>query len=170
MGPGLAIKAVAGRHFSLLAFAVAQVAMDIEPLIGMIRGSAVLHGLTHTYLGATAIALVAAGITPLIGRPILRRWNQELRCYRLGWLSSSETMETRPVLTGAVVGTLSHIALDSFMHADIQPLLPWSKGNDLLGLISISSLHQLCIASGIIGLVAWLWASWRQRKERPSSP
>ncbi|MCB1770876.1 MAG: hypothetical protein KDJ31_14465 [Candidatus Competibacteraceae bacterium] len=34
-GPGLAIKALAGRRFSLLTFGIAQVAMDIEPLIGL---------------------------------------------------------------------------------------------------------------------------------------
>ena len=44
MGAGLALKAMAGRHFSVLTFGMAQVAMDIEPLVGMLRGAAVLHG------------------------------------------------------------------------------------------------------------------------------
>ena len=52
MGPGLAIKAVSGRYLSLMVFGFSQVAMDIEPLVRMIRGDAVLHGFTHTYLGA----------------------------------------------------------------------------------------------------------------------
>ena len=39
LGPGFAIKALAGRHFSLLTFGVAQVTMDIEPLVGLIRGA-----------------------------------------------------------------------------------------------------------------------------------
>ena len=39
MGAGLALKAVAGRHFSVLTFGIAQVAMDIEPLVGMLRDS-----------------------------------------------------------------------------------------------------------------------------------
>lgn len=54
MGAGLALKAVAGRHFSVLTFGIAQVAMDIEPLVGMLRGAAVLHGPTHTYFGRGA--------------------------------------------------------------------------------------------------------------------
>ena len=58
MGPALAIKAVAGRHFSVLVFGIAQVAMDIEPLVGMIRGAEVLHGWSHSYVGATAIGLL----------------------------------------------------------------------------------------------------------------
>jgi hypothetical protein len=31
MGPGLAIKALAGHRFSILTFGIAQVAMDVEP-------------------------------------------------------------------------------------------------------------------------------------------
>jgi hypothetical protein len=39
MGPGLAIKAVTGRHLSLLVFGVSQVVIDVEPLVRIIRGS-----------------------------------------------------------------------------------------------------------------------------------
>ena len=46
MGPGLAIKAVTGRHLSLLVFGVSQVVIDVEPLVRIIRGDAVLHGFT----------------------------------------------------------------------------------------------------------------------------
>ena len=62
MGAGLALKAMAGRHFSVLTFGMAQVAMDIEPLVGMLRGAALLHGPTHTYLGAVPIALATAAL------------------------------------------------------------------------------------------------------------
>lgn len=64
MGAGLALKAVAGRHFSVLTFGIAQVAMDIEPLVGMLRGAAVLHGPTHTYLGASTAVASAMGTAP----------------------------------------------------------------------------------------------------------
>ena len=73
MGAGLALKAVAGRHFSVLTFGMAQVAMDIEPLVGMLRGAALLHGPTHTYLGAVPIALATAALAPWLCRPLLRR-------------------------------------------------------------------------------------------------
>ena len=66
MGPGVAIKAVAGPYFSLMVFGFSQAAMDIESLVRIIRGDAVLHGLTHTYLGATLIGLASA----VVGRPI----------------------------------------------------------------------------------------------------
>ena len=66
MGPGLLIKSVLLRHFSLMLFGFSQVAMDIETLIHILRGDSILHGFTHTYLGATAIGFISF----LIGRPI----------------------------------------------------------------------------------------------------
>ncbi len=65
MGPGLLVKAVAGRHFSILTFGIAQVAMDIEPLMGLMRGATVLHGPTHTYPAACVIRSTRRGsLTP----------------------------------------------------------------------------------------------------------
>jgi hypothetical protein len=66
LGPGAAFKAIGGRHFSFMVFGGSQVLMDIEPLIGILRGSAVLHGYTHTLAGALGIGALAA----LIGKPI----------------------------------------------------------------------------------------------------
>ena len=55
MGPGAAIKAVFGRNFSLTVFGFAQVAIDLEPLVRILRGDNVVHGFTHTYLAAAVI-------------------------------------------------------------------------------------------------------------------
>lgn len=162
MGPGLAVKAMAGRRFSVLTFGIAQVAMDIEPLVGLVRGSSVLHGSTHTYLAALIIALVVAIVSPTVCRPILRRWNRELLFYRFGWLVEPESFAPLPVIAGAFVGTLSHVILDSIMHSDILPLAPWSDANALLGAISIGALHQFCILTGLLGIVGWLFVAWRK--------
>ena len=64
--------------------------MDIEPLVGMLRGAAVLHGPTHTYLGAVPIALATAGLAPWLCRPLLRRWNREVQHHRVAWLHENE--------------------------------------------------------------------------------
>lgn len=166
MGPGLAIKALAGRRFSLLAFGVAQVAMDIEPLVGMASGATVLHGASHTYLAALFIAVAVAVITPSIGRPILGRWNRELLALRLAWLVEPEAFRTGPVVAGAVIGTVSHLMFDSVMHLDVTPLAPWSDANALFHLVSVSALHQFCLLSGLFGFVAWLLlARFGRRRE-----
>src|SRR5262245_22762510 len=90
MGPGLAVKAIAGRHFILIVFGFSQIAIDIEPLIRIVRGDAVLHGWTHTYLGATLVAIIAA----VVGRPICRliweSWTPDPRSESLNWLRGQE--------------------------------------------------------------------------------
>lgn len=66
MGVALSVKPGFNRYFSLTSFGVAQVAMDIEPGVGMLTGADVLHGSSHTILDA----LVIACLVTLVGRNI----------------------------------------------------------------------------------------------------
>ena len=166
MGPGLAIKALAGRRFSVLTFGIAQVAMDIEPLVGLISGSSVLHGPTHTCLATVITAIAVAVVAAPVCRPVLQRWNRELLAHRLGWLVEPESFARLPVIAGAFAGTISHVILDSVMHYDISPLAPWSSANALLGLVSDGALHQFCFLTGVFGIVGWLSAAWRKQRKR----
>ena len=71
---------------------------------------------------------------------------------------------------GALFGTLSHVVLDSLMHADMAPLLPWSKGNPLYGAIAIDTLHWLCLIAGVLGAVVYVATAWaKHRKASPSA-
>ena len=164
MGIGLAAKAVAGRHFSVLTFGIAQVAMDIEPLIGMLRQSAVLHGPTHTYLGAVPNALVAAAATPWLCGPLLRHWNDEVAHYGMPWLQEEASWKPHIVVLSALAGTFTHVLLDSVMHMDIRPWAPWSDANGLHHGISLSALHGLCVAGMVIGSLAWVARRWLARR------
>ncbi|AGX88619.1 hypothetical protein Cenrod_2565 [Candidatus Symbiobacter mobilis CR] len=156
MGPGLALKALLGGRCSLGAFAVAQVAMDIEPLVGMLRGAEILHGTTHTVWAALLIAALVAPATPWLAGPFVRRWNRELLHYHLPWLIEPETFSSGAVVCGALLGTLTHLALDSVMHADMHPLAPWTASNPWMGAMSIPTLHTLCLLSGVVGMVVYV--------------
>lgn len=142
LGPGAAFKAIGGKHFSFMVFGGAQVLMDIEPLVRILRGDFVLHGYTHTIAGALLIGIVAA----LIGKPISAYALATLRIphYRLTWSAA---------FSGALIGTFSHIALDAAMHGDMQPWWPLADRNDLLGVIHVDRLHIACAALGALGLV-----------------
>ena len=154
MGPGLAFKAIGGRHFSLMVFGFSQVMIDLEPLIRMIIGDSVLHGVTHTYFGATAIGLASV----LIGKPfcqwLLDRVRPDPSLGMLVWLRGSGRITWTAATVGAFFGTYSHVALDSVMHADMQPLAPFSNDNALLHIVAIDALHAGCIAAGVISAVA----------------
>lgn len=151
MGPGIAIKAVVGRYFSLMVFGFSQVVIDIEPLVHIIRGDAVLHGFTHTYLGATLIGLVSA----VVGRPVcqffLNYWTPDPYSPFLNWLRGARLIPWPAAIAGALVGTYSHVFLDSFVHSDMQPFAPLSEANGLLHMISVGGLHLLCVLAGVLG-------------------
>jgi hypothetical protein len=153
MGPGLAVKAVAGRHFSLMVFGFTQVTIDIEPLVRIVREDPVLHGFTHTYLGATVIAILSV----LIGRPVcqflLNRWTHDPRSPFMNWLRGPRNILWTAAISGAVVGAYSHVLFDSIMHSDMRPLAPFSEVNALLHLISVDGLHLLCLVAGALGAV-----------------
>ena len=149
LGPGALFKAAGGRHFSFMVFGGSQVLMDIEPLIGIIQGKAVLHGYTHTLLGALLIGTLAG----LIGRPI-SAYVLKLHSvphHPFTWAAS---------FAGAYVGTFSHVALDALMHGDMNPWWPFVMGNPLLGAVTMGWLHLACLLAGLAGGVI---VGWRYR-------
>ncbi|HPF73413.1 MAG: DUF4184 family protein [Rhodanobacteraceae bacterium] len=156
MGPGMAAKVVLGRHFSLVGFGVSQILIDLEPLIRMVRGDAVLHGPTHTYLGAIPIALLAMPLTRWLYPWLARLANFQLSAHRLAWLRVAPQAGWAPIIAGCLIGTLSHVLLDSFMHSDMHPLAPFAEGNAMLFVISLSSLHVGCMVAGALGLAVWV--------------
>jgi hypothetical protein len=72
MGAALMAKPALNRNISVITFGIAQVAMDIEPGIGMLTGADVLHGPTHTILGALVIAYLVMLIAPVVCNFLLR--------------------------------------------------------------------------------------------------
>jgi hypothetical protein len=60
MGPGIAVKTLLQGSFSLMVFGWAQIVMDLQPLVVLITGDGHLHGFSHTYMGATLLAIFSA--------------------------------------------------------------------------------------------------------------
>lgn len=171
MGAGLTAKAVLDGRISLIGFGLAQVLMDLEPGVRMLTGQGDLHGWSHTVAGALCIGALTTALAPWLIRPIVRRYNQELRHYRLDWLAVPATARPGAVATGALVGTLSHVLLDGIIHADMQPLAPLSHLNPLLLWLSHDSVYGLCAAAAALGAAAWLWRKRQQaRAPAPTGP
>ena len=165
MGAAMLVKPATGARFSVIAFGLAQVVIDIEPGIGMLRGANVLHGPSHTIIGAILIAIAVALVSPWVASRILRRWNQEVRYHKLEWLVEVEQVSKLAALSGAFFGTLSHLLLDSLMHHDIHPIAPFSSANPLMGLVSHDGVYQLCVVMGVLGTAAWVLLKWLRRDE-----
>lgn len=154
MGPGLLLKGLLQGSFSLMVFGWAQIVMDLQPLIAMVTGEGELHGFTHTYLGATLLAVISALSGRYLGEFGLRLAG--LRTFLpIGWGVAT---------VSAFIGCWSHVLLDSIMHHDVEPLWPFSSTNVLVALLSVENLHWLCIGSGLAG--AWLYLALERDRKR----
>lgn len=163
MGAAMLVKPGAGASFSVIAFGLAQIVIDIEPGIKLARGSDVLHGPSHTILVAILVAAIVALISPWVVSRFVRRWNQEVRHHKLDWLAETEQVSWTAAISGALFGTLSHLVLDSLVHHDIRPLAPFSNANPLVGLVSHDGIYQLCVVMGVMGMALWAYLKWLRR-------
>ena len=134
-GPALVAKGLLKSRFCIITFAVSQVIIDLESLFYLIQNDWPVHRLFHTYVGATLAIIISI----VLAKPLLRVLNLVAT-----W---------KAILIAGIFGGYSHIILDSIMHRDIQPLSPFVESNELLGIMSGSALHNLCVYSRAIGLV-----------------
>ena len=155
LGPAMLVKAACPRWFSLGAFALVQIAIDVESVANILAGRYPIHDTLHTAAGALVVAvlivpvarwslpmllrLLALGLSRVDGYPPSFRPHDRTR----GWLA---------LTVGAVVGALSHVALDATMHADVRPL---GAGNPLYVPGSFVLVHIVCLAAGLVGVAAW---------------
>jgi membrane-bound metal-dependent hydrolase YbcI (DUF457 family) len=133
-GPGALVHSAAPRHVSFLAFCGANVLVDVEPLYFMLTHQYPIHRFFHTFMGATVAAAIVVG-----GFALVRKLTPRL--------------SIRAVALGALIGTYSHVLLDSLMHADMQPFTPFSDRNPLLGAVFLNTLHGFCLLAGAVGAI-----------------
>lgn len=162
MGPGLAFKALGGRHFSLLSFGYSQVLMDIQPLFAMVSGSGDLHGWSHTLSGALLLGAAAT----VSGKPLCEQLLRFLRWRAQGssfarYCPHTHRIAWPAIASGAFIGSFSHLLFDGLMHADMYPLQPFSDAQPLLHRLSLGNLHGLCLALAVAGLALLAWRRYR---------
>ena len=167
LGPAAIVKAVLRDKFSFTIFGFSQILIDLQPLFSMLGADIALHGLSHTYFGASIIAIVAA----LIGRPVcqffLCGWNRHLSTTESSLLMVKEKISWSIAFSSALIGTYSHILLDSIMHTDLIPFYPLNIKNSLLGLMPINTLHLICLITGIAGTIIYFGMTYfLQRKNK----
>ena len=156
-GPGLLLKAVAPRHFSVTAYSVAQVVIDIESGYYLLKGDDPVHRQAHTFFLGGLIGLVCG----LIVSRVLRVWAKP-RDAIPEWIAVEYRL---PIAAySGLFGGVFHSVLDGIMHGDMHPLRPFSDANPLYGLVSIQILYLFCIITGLLGAVILL--AWERRSRR----
>jgi hypothetical protein len=153
MGPGMIVKAIMPHRFSIMAFGIAQVLIDLEVLWNMANHNNQLHTFFHTYLGASLVVLITAPLGKMISGWTRRVWNMAAGYFsRFDMTVPGHTSWTATIL-GATIGAYSHVLFDSFYHIDIKPFRPWSDSNPCKGLIDPFKMEIVFNALFIVGLL-----------------
>lgn len=148
-------KAFGARSFWLTSYIAANVLIDLEVLYYLSRNEPPFHRYLHTYAGGITAGLVAGllmfGVVQIIRRmlPADSRWGERLA-------QTPRRQLLRQSLAAGLIGGVSHILLDSLMHAEMNPFWPLADGNGLAGMISVPALHITLAAMGFFGLIFWL--------------
>jgi len=163
-GPGALIKVVMPDRFSWMVFALSNILIDMEPIGLFLLTGDPAHPWLHTLPGAIIVAATAATLGRKPCEKILYYWNSRLSGWEIRWLAVSPGISATAAWTGALIGTLSHIALDSVMHTDVEALWPIKAGNTVQGLIPLDALHWACVVSAVVALGTWLLKQRRLRQ------
>ena len=157
LGPGLLVKAAAPRRFSMAAYTLSQVVIDLESGYYLLRGEYPVHRQAHTFLLGGLIGLLCGLIVSRVGE----RWARPRDV-----VPEALAAEYRlPVaVVSGIFGGILHSVLDGIMHPDMHPFRPFSDANPLLGLVSVRVLYLFCVITGLVG--AALLLAWERRPRR----
>ena len=156
-GPGLLIKAVAPRQFSVAAYSVVQVVIDVESGYHLLHNDYPVHRQAHTFYMGGLIGLVCGLVVSRVGR-----WLARPRDVVPEGLAAEYRL---PIAAwSGIFGGLLHSVLDGIMHSDMRPFRPFSDANPLYGLVSLRTLYLFCIITGLVG--AALLLAWERRARR----
>jgi hypothetical protein len=156
-GPGLLIKAAAPRRFSMAAYSLSQVVIDIESGYYLLQQASPVHRQAHTFALGGLIGLLCGLIVSKVGAWIARPRDV---------IPEALVAEYRlpiAVMSG-IFGGIFHSVLDGIMHTDIRPFRPFTDANPLYALVSVQILYLFCILTGVVG--AALLLAWQRRPRR----
>jgi len=146
-GPALLIGVLLFPFIDFTTIVVSSVILDLEPLAVIFFDLPIpLHAFFHTYAGATIVALILAiGIYPF------RRYLNEL----VALFGLRQESSFRHIIPAGFIGTYSHVLLDSFLYAEMNPFFPL-LGNPFVGILAGGLVYNLCLVLGILGFFAYL--------------
>jgi len=153
LGPALALGLPFRRYIHVPTFIVANVILDIEPLLVLIFGlSYPLHGYAHTFVFASIIGLAISYVMF-----ILEKFLKPL--YRFLLLTPQKSFNFKAFAIAGILGTTIHVLLDSPLYVDIRPFYPLNANplyNPETSFKMWLTINIICIFMWIIGLVYYI--------------
>ena len=157
-GPSACIALPLKRYIDVPVFILANVAIDIEPLIVMnFHLSYPLHGMAHTFAGAAVIG-ICLGLIANWNKTHIQRLMEKM--LRLQYAASLK----KYILSG-ILGCWLHVLLDSPLYTDIKPFSPFSDLNPLFGAVQGSMVYKVCAYAFIPAIFFYiLFVIWESKR------
>jgi hypothetical protein len=146
LGPALAFGLPLRKYLHLPTFIVANVVLDVEPLLVMMLSlNYPLHGYLHTFLSAVAVGLLLGYVMFRLNKP-LKGFYSKLQ------LETNKTLPLKSFLVAGIFGTALHVLFDSLLYSEMHPFFPYLANPMLNFHMSTVSVYLLCVYLGILGL------------------
>jgi len=149
LGPVFVFGLLLRKWLHLPTLLVASVAVDIEPLLVLVlKLDYPLHSYLHTFLVA-----IPYGVAIGYAMTYLEKLFNPL--YKALLLEESKSIGKKPFLIASLIGTVSHILLDSPLYEDIYPLYPL-KANPLYNPSLTLPIYHFSMWTLLIGALLYL--------------
>jgi hypothetical protein len=146
LGPALGLGLPLRKYIHAPTFILANVAVDIEPLLVVLLGlNYLLHGYLHTFLLSFFFGL-AIGFAMFY----LEKFLHPL--YKTLLLTPNGTLGLKSFMVAGAFGALLHVLFDSPLYAEMHPFFPITT-NPLYGSVSSADVYSACVWLGILGLI-----------------
>ena len=99
-------------------------------------------------LGALLIGLFSVFAGKILCQWLLGVWNSIFQYKYLLWLRITPGISWCAASSGAFIGSVSHVFLDSLIHSDMQPFSPFSTSNGILHIVPVGWIYLLCVFLG----------------------
>lgn len=146
-GPAFLLGILLFPFIDLTTIMIASVVIDLEPLAVIFLNLPLpLHGFFHSYLGASIAALVLS----VFVYPFRKYLNKIVSLFGLHQSSSF-----RHIIAGSLIGTYSHVLLDSFLYTEMNPFFP-VLGNPFTGFFLDGTVYTFCVIAGLVSFFAYI--------------
>lgn len=154
LGPAFLLGELFEKKVNLFSILLGSIIIDVRATYCLFTGCRSLHGPFHTFLAATIVGLILAWVI-FSQRRGLQKITEKLRIEQSYSLNS--------IILGSIIGTWSHVLLDSPLYTDITPLWPMSA-NPLLWIMSSGTIYALCAVSFLPAIAIFIY---RYQKRKP---
>ncbi|MDW7732614.1 MAG: hypothetical protein SCH66_09335 [Methanolobus sp.] len=159
LGPAFLLREIFEKRINLISILLGSVIVDVRATYCLFAGCRPLHGPLHTFLNATLIALLLS-LFLFSQRERLQKITEKLRI--------EQTYSFMSIIAGSLIGTWSHVLLDSVLYIDIRPLWPLAA-NPFLAVTESGTIYLVCMLSFLPAMVIYLQRYLKRQQCLPVS-